>query len=914
MNHRAGVLAAGRPRRDIGVCGGFLRRSAVVGGVLAVAVLGVAALSPVGSSAASTSASTAHGWSSVPLAARAVVSAGLGGDRESFFARRSPSGVVSLSDPPQGLHATFGGGGFVLSGADGLRLGLSGVKLARSGTAVSLSGFAPAVLRRNKVSFVSTKLSEWFASGPLGIEQGFTLSRRDGGRGLLTVSQTLSANAAAHLDATGQSVTLSTPGGSLTYGQLVVTDATGARIPARMSVSAHRLTITINDVRAVYPLRIDPEFQQTAELTASDGASGDGLGGAVAISGSTIIASAPSHTVGSNAQQGAVYVYAMPATGGWADATQTAELTASDGSAGDSLGTAVAISGSTVVASAPNRAIGPNLYQGAVYVYTKPASGWASTDSYTAELTASDGGDGDALGDAVAVSGSMIVAGAEQHNATQGALYVYTEPASGWASTDNYTAELSASDGVTYDDLGNAVAMSGTTIVAGAYNRDNAHGAVYVYSEPAGGWVSTANFAAELTASDGASPDELGTAVAVSGSTIVAGAPYHTVGSNAQQGAVYVYTEPAGGWTSTANYTAELTASDGAADDLLGSAVAVSGATIFAGAPDRTVGSTASQGVLYTYSEPLSGWTSTGNYTAELSAADGASYDSLGSAVAVGGTVVAGAPYHTTGSNADAGVVYTFHAAVTSSTTSLALSQPSITANGTSTSTATFTVDDTSGNSVTGDTVTITSAGGQQIGPVTAGTTPGTYQATITSTTTPGAATITATDTTVSPNAATTAVLTQTAAPAVAPSSTGPTGSSGATGATYTASSNAFTITDPKGESNGTITLEVRVPEAGTIELLGTHEDVTGARMAVVLLKPGHDRFEWGRAGGATARAATMRMVLRPDSAGRRLLARHRKYGWALHVCVWTTYTPAGGHSRSVKTIILVLAARKAAS
>jgi uroporphyrinogen-III synthase len=57
-----------------------------------------------------------------------------------------------------------------------------------------------------------------------------------------------------------------------------------------------------------------------------------------------------------------------------------------------------------------------------------------------------------------------------------------------------------------------------------------------------------------------------------------------------------------------------------------------------------------------------------------------------------------------------------------------------------------------------------------------------------------------------------------------------------------------------------------------------------------------------------------MRMVLRPDSAGRRLLARHRKYGWALHVCVWTTYTPAGGHSRSVKTIILVLAARKAAS
>ena len=42
------------------------------------------------------------------------------------------------------------------------------------------------------------------------------------------------------------------------------------------------------------------------------------------------------------------------------------------------------------------------------------------------------------------------------------------------------------------------------------------------------------------------------------------------------QGAVYVFTEPSGGW-STATQTAELAASDGAADDNLGWSVAVSG-------------------------------------------------------------------------------------------------------------------------------------------------------------------------------------------------------------------------------------------------------------------------------------------------------------------------------------------------
>ena len=72
-----------------------------------------------------------------------------------------------------------------------------------------------------------------------------------------------------------------------------------------------------------------------------------------------------------------------------------------------------------------------------------------------------------------------------------------------------------------------------------------------------------------MTASDGGATSELGLSVAVSGDTVVAGAPAPTVNGHAAQGAAYVFVKPAGGWAS-ATETAKLTASDGAAGDDLG--------------------------------------------------------------------------------------------------------------------------------------------------------------------------------------------------------------------------------------------------------------------------------------------------------------------------------------------------------
>jgi hypothetical protein len=302
----------------------------------------------------------------------------------------------------------------------------------------------------------------------------------------------------------------------------------------------------------------------------------------------------------------------MPASG-WANATQTAELTASDGAARDHFGTGVAISGDTIVVGASGQRVGAHAAQGAAYMFTMPASGWANA-TQSAKLTASNGGAGDNLGWAVAVSGNTIVAGAPRHevgaHAKQGAAYVFRMPASGWAGAIRQSAELTASNGGTGDHLGWEVGISGNTIVAGApfhtVGADTHQGAVYVFRMPASGWVGAIRQRAELTASNGREADRLGWSVAVAGNTVVAGAPYHQVGAGQQRGTAYVFTMPASGWRASATQSSELTASNGRTDDHLGLAAAVSGRTVVAGAPFHQPGVNEQQGALYAFGAALS--------------------------------------------------------------------------------------------------------------------------------------------------------------------------------------------------------------------------------------------------------------------------------------------------------------------
>jgi hypothetical protein len=621
--------------------------------IVVTALAASAAWSLVGAAAPSAPrAAERPNLASIPLAARGPLSAALGRHEPDYR-------VVGLHarNPAQRLGATFSRAGVtVASGSTQTRLRLVGYGYA-SGPHRKLAPKTPRA-SANRIDYARAGIDEWYTNGPLGLEQGFDVTARPpAGSGPLTLSLSLLSDLRAGLDRSG--IVLAGAGRSLRYGGLSVSDAHGRTLHAWLALHSDRIVIAVDDRGATYPLRIDPMIQ-SAELTESDGGVGSSLGISMALSGDTIVATGASQS-GPDAGKSALYVFVKP-TSGWANATQTAELTLSGVNSGDTLG-AVGVSGDTIVAGATNHKVGAIPGAGAVFVFVKPASGWTD-ENETAVLTATDGATNEGLGGAVGVSGDTIVASAPGHkvgaNDQQGAAYVFVKPAAGWKD-GTQTAELTSSDGSARDflGLGNGVSISADTIVVGAANHDLGlsadQGAAYVYVKPNLGWTDMTQ-TAELTATDGGANDMMGLAVSISGDTVALGSPFHQVGLT-QSGAAYVFVKPSFGWPVTphATQTAELTPSDGATNDRFGIAIGVSGDTVIAGALLHQVGANQSQGAAYLFNKPGNTWRSI-TETQELTAANGAASDVFGDTVAISGNLaVAAAPFH-----ASQGAVYLF--------------------------------------------------------------------------------------------------------------------------------------------------------------------------------------------------------------------------------------------------------------
>ena len=451
----------------------------------------------------------------------------------------------------------------------------------------------------------------------------------------------------AHYGAGGALVLRQGSRAVLGYGGLSVRDATGSPVPARLVPAGSALHIVVDDAKATYPLYVDPTWSQQAELTATDGGANDQFGNSVAISGSTALIGAPYHEVGSDPGQGAVYVFTY-AAGNW---SQQAELTATDGGANDQFGYSVAISGTTALIGAYNHEVGSDTYEGAAYVFTYSGSAW----SQQAELTAADGAAYDLFGCSVSLSGTTALIGAPYHevgsNTYQGAAYVFTYSGGTWSQQ----AELTATDGAVNDQFGGSVSLSATTALIGAPGHEvgsNAdQGAAYVFTYSGGTWSQQA----ELTATDGAHHDQFGTSVSLSGTTALIGAPGHEVGSHADQGAAYVLTYSGANWYEQA----ELTPTDGAASDQFGYSVSISGTTALIGANGQEVGSDPGQGAAYVFTSFGSAW----SQQAALTASDGTFSNFFGTSVSLSGTTaLIGAFGHQVGSNLHQGAAYAFQA------------------------------------------------------------------------------------------------------------------------------------------------------------------------------------------------------------------------------------------------------------
>ena len=570
--------------------------------------------------------------SDLPEDAQNRISAVLGRDFSTYSATRDGS-AITISNPRQHLTARFDNAGVKFQ--SGNANWMISVESVDSGGAVQTLPRVLPTSQQNKIQYERGNLIEWYVNGPAGIEQGFTLKSRLAHPvgTALKITLKLSGTLIASLDPSKAGLHLRDPQNlaDLEYASLVAYDATGKSLPASLELHGKRLSLSISDSGAQYPVVIDPTIKQF-KLLHSNPSNGDDLGYSSAVSGNTVVVGAPGAYV-NTVECGAAFVFVKP-TSGWANMTESAELIPSDCADGDEFGSSVAISGNNIAVGAPDHPSSTRVGKG--YYFTKPpVTGWSGT---LTEFTSLGNGsvNGASYGASIAISGQNVLVGAPGEDtayllvcatnvgncgldakfygvagpgpafgtavAISGFNFVVTDPYAtvgnnqfqGAAYAFNYLGHnqwsrvtLTSSDGGFLDEMGISVAMTSNTIVVGCpycgLGRVLTPGAAYVYTEPAaGGWVD-ATQTAKLTSSDGIQGDELGFSVAVSGRVIVAGAPLKNIGNNASQGEAYVYIQSGTAWRD-ATENIRLIASDGQKFDTFGQSVGISGATAFVGA------------------------------------------------------------------------------------------------------------------------------------------------------------------------------------------------------------------------------------------------------------------------------------------------------------------------------------------
>lgn len=289
---------------------------------------------------------------------------------------------------------------------------------------------------------------------------------------------------------------------------------------------------------------------EVAKLLADDPHADSRFGGDLEFDGNTAVVGAWNAKNAEGIQTGAVYVY-IQENGEW---IQQQKLTASDAQWNNRFGFSVSLDGDIlVVGDTSNDEIASNA--GAVYVFSRTNGVWTEQQ----KLTIVDGVRNDGLGTAVAIHQDTIVATADDAEASKGAAYVFTKTNGIWGQSQM----LTASDGESSDQMGQALALNGDTLVVGAERDDNQNGtnagAVYVFTRSNGTWGEDQ----KITASDGAGGDTFGKSVDLESDTIIVSGG----------GSAYIFKEENGLWTEQQ----KLIPSDGAEGYYFGSEVEIDG-------------------------------------------------------------------------------------------------------------------------------------------------------------------------------------------------------------------------------------------------------------------------------------------------------------------------------------------------
>ncbi|MBC7886986.1 MAG: FG-GAP repeat protein [Ferruginibacter sp.] len=209
-----------------------------------------------------------------------------------------------------------------------------------------------------------------------------------------------------------------------------------------------------------------------------------------------------------------------------------------------------------------------------------------------------------------------------------------------------------AGDGLNGDNFGNSVSISGNFAIIGAY-ADNIgvtadQGSAYIFFFNGVAWTQFQ----KLTAPDGAAGDLFGVDVSISGNFALVGARGDDV-IGVDQGSAYLFFYDGVSWV----LQQKITAADGVAGDEFGASVCIKNNQAIIGSWKDDAGLITDLGTAYIYLYDGSSWV----LQRHISAGDGAAGDHFGYSVGIDGShAIIGSPDDDISGIADQGSVYIF--------------------------------------------------------------------------------------------------------------------------------------------------------------------------------------------------------------------------------------------------------------
>jgi hypothetical protein len=514
------------------ITGAQRSRAAVIAAALAVALAAAAALVTLvvaGARSPGTAISFARsaGMSelgALPLAERSQLSSTAGARNASFAVHLAGAEAGRLTAVGRGIESSFGASGMTIRAhRTNVRLGQAELE----GRPV-LAGATPRAFR-NRVTYQGRSLTEWYANGPLGVEQGFTVARAPAGAGDMRISFQVRASERPVMRDGRVSL-----GGGLLYGGLWATAADGRALPAQLQLHGDRVVLVIDAAHARFPVRVDPlVYQETLS-----GTEGQGSGIAVSGDGSTALVG------GVGEEPGAVDVFVRSGT------VWTLQQKLSPGGADDhGFGSRGALDGEGVALSGDGNTAMIVGYssEGAAHIwtYTRSNGVWtADPKTLDREVAGVPTVGRDTYGDSIALSYNGATAAIGEPG--DGYVFVMQRNGSGWKTAATLKDRYVEPE---VDAWGDGLALSGNgkQLLIGSPGGSDGEGAkaIYFYGEQAGSWTFEDDYPYPYY--DGEGPAAL--ALDGEGDTALVGEYLGESSGDIHNGAAHVYVRSGASWS-----------------------------------------------------------------------------------------------------------------------------------------------------------------------------------------------------------------------------------------------------------------------------------------------------------------------------------------------------------------------------